>query len=366
MVQEAEYDISKPCPGGPSDQTILSSFNNHVAAAIWNNEVMWDPYSDIRMDDDNAEIAFSTGNLKFFSIVEPYQPDMFLRQMGYIQRIPLPLYKPTRVKRGKFAVSYIAKYNFQPEMWERWQDHVLSARSRGNRATYACEAAPEYIPWFLKISHPTIENPDGGDLRAYWFVRGGLSREAVLGLLYQSQANEVQIHRRVGARRRCLAISFEARSEPLALLSLCRDGLGGSRRFRPGGPSLWLLGPSHDLLDRLRRTVDIVLKWRSLPPGEADMTSAFKMTDDVLMHLTGKGVASSATTTSGGNELVRKFEHDIHAIQSQFHTNANESGSSKRGEHGKLQHKKKRSKTNESLLVCDYNFKCWIYVDFIH
>ncbi|KAK9145604.1 hypothetical protein Sjap_005507 [Stephania japonica] len=39
MVQEAEYDISKPCPGGPSDQTILSSFNNHVAVAIWNNEV---------------------------------------------------------------------------------------------------------------------------------------------------------------------------------------------------------------------------------------------------------------------------------------------------------------------------------------
>ncbi|KAK9144529.1 hypothetical protein Sjap_004432 [Stephania japonica] len=52
-------------------------------------------------------------------------------------------------------------------MWERWQDHVLSARSRGNRATYSCEAAPEYIPWFLKISHLTIENPEycvGGNL----------------------------------------------------------------------------------------------------------------------------------------------------------------------------------------------------------
>ncbi|KAK9146210.1 hypothetical protein Sjap_006113 [Stephania japonica] len=31
-----------------------------------------------------------------------------------------------------------------------------------------------------------------------------------------------EIHRQVGARRRCLAISSEARSEPLALLSLCR------------------------------------------------------------------------------------------------------------------------------------------------
>ncbi|KAK9116779.1 hypothetical protein Sjap_015726 [Stephania japonica] len=77
--------------------------------------------------------------------------------------------------------------------------------------------------------------------------------------------------------------------------------------------------------ERLRRMVDVVLKWRSLPPG----------------------VASSATTTSGRNEPTRKFEHDSHAMQSQFHTNANESGSSKRRENGKLQHKKKWSKTNE-------------------
>ncbi|KAK9109940.1 hypothetical protein Sjap_018000 [Stephania japonica] len=155
---------------------------------------------------------------------------------------------------------------------ERWQDHVLLARSRGNRATYACEAAPEYIPWFPKISHPTIENPE-------YCVGGNLNGD--------------------------------------------------------------------DLLDCLRRTVDIVLKWRSLPPGEADMAFAIKMADDVHMHLTGKGVASSATTTSGGNELARKSKYDIHATQSQFHTNENESGSSKHRKHGKLQHKKKWSKTNE-------------------
>ncbi|KAK9110178.1 hypothetical protein Sjap_018238 [Stephania japonica] len=77
------------------------------------------------------------------------------------------------------------------------------------------------------------------------------------------------------------------------------------------------------------------------------MASAFKMADDVLMHLTGEGLASSATTTSDGNELARKSEHDSHAMQSQSHTNANESSSSKRREHEKLQHKKKRSKTNE-------------------
>ncbi|KAK9146598.1 hypothetical protein Sjap_006501 [Stephania japonica] len=60
-----------------------------------------------------------------------------------------------------------------------------------------------------------------------------------------------------------------------------------------------------------------------------------------------KGVASSATTASGGNEPARKSEHDSHATQSQSYTNVNESGSSKCREHGKLQHKKKRSKRNE-------------------
>ncbi|KAK9084865.1 hypothetical protein Sjap_025276 [Stephania japonica] len=40
--------------------------------------------------------------------------------------------------------------------------------------------------------------------------------------LFQSSGVDTEIHRRVRARRRCLAISSEARSEPLALLSLCR------------------------------------------------------------------------------------------------------------------------------------------------
>ncbi|KAK9157590.1 hypothetical protein Scep_004164 [Stephania cephalantha] len=29
---------STPFPGGPKNQTLLKSFNNHVAAAIWNDE----------------------------------------------------------------------------------------------------------------------------------------------------------------------------------------------------------------------------------------------------------------------------------------------------------------------------------------
>ncbi|KAK9083616.1 hypothetical protein Scep_030087 [Stephania cephalantha] len=38
VVEEATDDPSRPIPGGPTDRSILASFNNHVAAAIWKNE----------------------------------------------------------------------------------------------------------------------------------------------------------------------------------------------------------------------------------------------------------------------------------------------------------------------------------------
>ncbi|KAK9158432.1 hypothetical protein Scep_005006 [Stephania cephalantha] len=34
VVEEATDDPSRPIPGGPTDRSILASFNNHVAAAI--------------------------------------------------------------------------------------------------------------------------------------------------------------------------------------------------------------------------------------------------------------------------------------------------------------------------------------------
>ncbi|KAK9100252.1 hypothetical protein Scep_023682 [Stephania cephalantha] len=38
---------------------------------------------------------------------------------------------------------------------------MLSARSRGSRASYAWEVAHNYLHWFIKISHPLVENPEG-------------------------------------------------------------------------------------------------------------------------------------------------------------------------------------------------------------
>ncbi|KAK9157628.1 hypothetical protein Scep_004202 [Stephania cephalantha] len=39
-VQEPADDCSTPFPGGPINQTVLKSFNYHVATAIWNNKAL--------------------------------------------------------------------------------------------------------------------------------------------------------------------------------------------------------------------------------------------------------------------------------------------------------------------------------------
>ncbi|KAK9089366.1 hypothetical protein Scep_028448 [Stephania cephalantha] len=122
--------------------------------------VTWDPYSIIRSDEDVAESAFYKGTIKYFGIVESYNPDRFLQQMGHVQGIHKKPYTPIRAQRGKAAQSYVVKYSFQPENWESWQDHLLAARSRGPRETVPWDTTDDYMAWFNDISHPFIENPE--------------------------------------------------------------------------------------------------------------------------------------------------------------------------------------------------------------
>ncbi|KAK9132878.1 hypothetical protein Scep_012406 [Stephania cephalantha] len=65
---------------------------------------------------------------------------------------------PSRAQRGKVAASYVVKYNFQVKLWERWQDHVQSARSRGQRASVPWAMNKYYMGWFIDVSHPRVEN----------------------------------------------------------------------------------------------------------------------------------------------------------------------------------------------------------------
>ncbi|XP_028090313.1 protein MAIN-LIKE 1-like [Camellia sinensis] len=67
------------------------------------NEMEWDPYRLCRTHHPLHEVAYYTGYLKCFDIVEPYHPNRVLRQFGSVQTIPpepLSHQQPSECVRG--------------------------------------------------------------------------------------------------------------------------------------------------------------------------------------------------------------------------------------------------------------------------
>ncbi|KAK9166518.1 hypothetical protein Scep_001709 [Stephania cephalantha] len=123
------------------------------------SEVTWDPYVNHRENGVVHAMVFYSGTLKYMDVVEPYHPEMILRQFGHVQSIPDPPYRPLEAHRGPSALKYSIKYGFQADNWERWRNHLLAPEVRGEKAEFEFLATPDYLPWFLKVSHPLITNP---------------------------------------------------------------------------------------------------------------------------------------------------------------------------------------------------------------
>ncbi|KAK9158588.1 hypothetical protein Scep_005162 [Stephania cephalantha] len=122
-------------------------------------EVTWDPYVNYRENGVDHAMAFYSGTLKYMDVVEPYHPERILRRFGHVQSIPDPPYRPLEAHRGPFVNKYSVKYGFQQDNWERWRNHLLAPEVRGDKAEFEFLATPDYLPWFLKVSHPVITNP---------------------------------------------------------------------------------------------------------------------------------------------------------------------------------------------------------------
>ncbi|XP_052185072.1 uncharacterized protein LOC127796750 [Diospyros lotus] len=140
-------DISVgPLPGGLEDPSILKSFKNHVAFAIWLGEVIWMPYWRARAHHPLPEITFFSGCLKCESIIEPYHPEKVLRQFGYVQTIPPPPLSPIEAKQGAGTASYRVIYEFIDDSWNRWEIHLLPPYRRGRPCEFPWHFTYEYLP----------------------------------------------------------------------------------------------------------------------------------------------------------------------------------------------------------------------------
>ncbi|KAK9160072.1 hypothetical protein Syun_006413 [Stephania yunnanensis] len=103
-------------------------------------------------------MAFYSGILKYLDVVEPYHPERILRQFGHVQFIPDQLYRPLEAHRDPSTLKYSVKYEFQQDNWECWRKHLLAPEIHGDKAQFEFLATTDYLPWFLKASHPVIVN----------------------------------------------------------------------------------------------------------------------------------------------------------------------------------------------------------------
>ncbi|KAM7531213.1 hypothetical protein LguiB_034623 [Lonicera macranthoides] len=123
-------------------------------------DVCWDPYKDHRVAHPFHEVSYYCGLLICFDIAEPHYPDRVLRQFGRVQTIPtMPMIQPSKLTRGKTAQAYKVVYSVNRWQQNNWSNHLLNEAQRSVPVKFPWECEPNYMDWFLKITHPFIQAP---------------------------------------------------------------------------------------------------------------------------------------------------------------------------------------------------------------
>ncbi|KAK9139853.1 hypothetical protein Scep_009534 [Stephania cephalantha] len=68
-------------------------------------------------------------------------------------------YGPINADRRSVIDLYNVKYSYEARFWEDWKGHLESVERRGEKPEYLYQAAPDYMEWFHKFSHPFAVNP---------------------------------------------------------------------------------------------------------------------------------------------------------------------------------------------------------------
>ncbi|KAK9111765.1 hypothetical protein Scep_019284 [Stephania cephalantha] len=79
--------------------------NRRTSDRLRPNKVTWDPCIENRSDGMVHPMTFYDGTLKYMDIMEPYHPERFLRQLGHVQDVPAPSYRPLEASRGPSALK---------------------------------------------------------------------------------------------------------------------------------------------------------------------------------------------------------------------------------------------------------------------
>ncbi|KAH1264916.1 Protein MAIN-LIKE 1 [Glycine max] len=104
-------------------------------------DVCWMPYAEHRGVRGYDLISSYTGQVRWGQIIVYIRPERVVRQMGYIQTVPLP---PVRDSLTGTDID---------DRWVHFSDHVVPT---GKLYVVPGQVAPDYMEWFFQISHPFL------------------------------------------------------------------------------------------------------------------------------------------------------------------------------------------------------------------
>ncbi|KAK9732693.1 hypothetical protein RND81_04G015500 [Saponaria officinalis] len=116
-------------------------------------------------------------------VVEAYQPERCMRQLSFVRMIPR-----TMPHRGKFhrpakALGYRVDYgDYAVHPWESWPNHRVVLSSLSRLSLSPRDVDPNYLPWFLSISHHFIINPSTLDRPDKYHLTAEMGHTALLRL----------------------------------------------------------------------------------------------------------------------------------------------------------------------------------------
>ncbi|CAA0811532.1 Unknown protein, partial [Striga hermonthica] len=120
--------------------------------------VNWLPYERKPHEVEPRTLYF--GYLRYRDIVEPYMPLRCLRQLGYVQIVPLGIYRLTQVNRPCESQSYTVEHadNAAEDSWNQFSvPHSLHLSDfTETPVDDRGQTHRDYLRWYERVYHPRL------------------------------------------------------------------------------------------------------------------------------------------------------------------------------------------------------------------
>ncbi|XP_065853434.1 protein MAINTENANCE OF MERISTEMS-like isoform X2 [Euphorbia lathyris] len=121
-------------------------------------EVMWMPYGPDIVS-CIPRTAY-TGWIRYRDMMEPYMPGRCLRQLGFVQTVPMPIIRPSKAVRAWTCSRYRVEHPHVvgDDSWRLFPESCSLMLSRYTPAWSPSSCDDSYMTWYTRYSHPHLMN----------------------------------------------------------------------------------------------------------------------------------------------------------------------------------------------------------------